>query len=276
MHSRNHCCNRNATISVCIVELQCHCQEYGNTDCCTKMLLWRTYVAGNNKTYIHRHVKHPIFLYNIKQIWIFSTDFHTVPHIQFRENLFSGSRNDTCRQKDGNDKANRRFHDYANAPKNVKSELQWSSEATVLATDAVTALPPSSLDLREPTFSLCCSCRTKSFGMCRLRCLVKSYRRIEVSSFLYLQGEADQVNTATDCVEELFRRKRQPVTVKRLLISSQAILRHVLSTMISSSLFPSLFFSLQSVQLTYYMRQSVSREDNIFSANEKFPRFYGT
>jgi len=74
-----------------------------------KCFFWCTYVAGNNKTYTHRHVKHPIFLYNIKKIWSFSTDFHTIPHIKFRENLFSGSRTDTCRQKDGNDKANRRF-----------------------------------------------------------------------------------------------------------------------------------------------------------------------
>ena len=69
------------------------------------------------------------------------------------------------------------FHDYANAPKNVKSAEQWSPETIILAMDAVTSLPLSSLDLRER-----CSCRTKSSGMCRLRCLVKSYRRMPISS----------------------------------------------------------------------------------------------
>jgi hypothetical protein len=35
VHARNHCCNRNETISVCIVGLQCHSQEYDNTDLLT-------------------------------------------------------------------------------------------------------------------------------------------------------------------------------------------------------------------------------------------------
>jgi len=91
------------------------------------------------------------------------------------------------------------LHDYADAPKNIKSAQQWSPEATILAMDAVTALPPSSLDLRQPTFSLRRSCRTKSSGMCRLRCLVKSYRCIEGSSCLYLQGQSVQ-DTATGCL----------------------------------------------------------------------------
>jgi hypothetical protein len=106
------------------------------------------------------------------------------------------------------------FHDYANAPKNVKSAQQWSPEATTLAMDAVTTLPPSSVNLREPTFSLRCSYRTKLSGMCRLRRLVKSYRRITGSSCLYLQGQAGQEDTAIGCLhllrgkKKLFRRKR--------------------------------------------------------------------
>lgn len=261
-HSRNHCCNRNATISVCTVELQCHCQEYGNTDCCTKMLLWRTYVAGNNTTYIHRHVKHPLFLYNIKQIWSLSTDFHTVPIPNFVKNSSVGAALIHAARRTETTKLIGAIHDYANAPKNVKSAPQWSPEATILATDAVTALSPSSLDLREPTFSLCCSCRTKSSGMCRLRCLVKSYRRIEVSSCLYLRGHADQVDTATGCLH-LRRRtipKKEAAGHCETLVNlfPDYISRQVLRTRISSSLLLSLFFSLQSVQLTNSMWQSSS------------------
>ena len=179
-----------------------------------KMLLWRTYIAGTIKHTLCLHVKHPILLSNFKQIWSSSADFHTVPNIRFHENLFSGSGADTCCKKDGHDKAKMRFSRLANAPKNVTSALQWSPEDTILATDAVTALPLSSLDLWDSTFSLRC---------CRLRRLVNSYWRIERSSCLYLQGQANLL----DCVsqrldasifrEELLRRERQPVTVKRWL-----------------------------------------------------------
>jgi len=33
-------------ISVCIVETTRHCQQYIHVECCTRMVLWRIYVAG--------------------------------------------------------------------------------------------------------------------------------------------------------------------------------------------------------------------------------------
>jgi hypothetical protein len=39
-------------------------------------LLWRFYVAGNNKTYLVFLVKCPIFLSDYNYIWVFITDFH--------------------------------------------------------------------------------------------------------------------------------------------------------------------------------------------------------
>ena len=42
----------------------CHCQMYKNIECCTTMLLWQIHVAGNNTTYVGRHVKCPMLLWN--------------------------------------------------------------------------------------------------------------------------------------------------------------------------------------------------------------------
>ena len=52
-----------------------HYQLY-NTECCRAMLLWQTYVAGNNKMYIGVHVKCPLFLPDCNQMWFFSKGFH--------------------------------------------------------------------------------------------------------------------------------------------------------------------------------------------------------
>jgi hypothetical protein len=43
-----------------IVELHV-CQKCNNNECRTTMLLWQTYFAGNNKTYLGLHVKCQIF-----------------------------------------------------------------------------------------------------------------------------------------------------------------------------------------------------------------------
>ena len=48
--------------------------HYQNNECCTTMLSWRIYVAGNNRTYFDLHVKRPIFLFDFNQIPFFSTD----------------------------------------------------------------------------------------------------------------------------------------------------------------------------------------------------------
>jgi hypothetical protein len=58
---KNHCCKGNATMRyLCIVELHV-CRKCNNNECRTTMLLWQTYVAGNNKTYLGLQVKWPIF-----------------------------------------------------------------------------------------------------------------------------------------------------------------------------------------------------------------------
>jgi len=49
-----------------------------------------------------------IFL-DIKEIWIFSTDFHEVPNIKFHNNPFSDKQANTCGQTDRYDAANSRF-----------------------------------------------------------------------------------------------------------------------------------------------------------------------
>ena len=40
------------------------------------MLLWRYYVAGNNKTYLDVRVKCQIFFSDFNKIWIVDTYFH--------------------------------------------------------------------------------------------------------------------------------------------------------------------------------------------------------
>jgi hypothetical protein len=85
---------------------------YKNTDCCTKMLFFRIYVACNNETYLGLHVKCPMFLSHCNQIWgspppdRFSwkspisnfTKIHPVRVALIRAG-----------QTDGHDEANRRF-----------------------------------------------------------------------------------------------------------------------------------------------------------------------
>jgi hypothetical protein len=64
-----------------------------------RALLWRLYVAGNNKRHCH-HVKYPPFLPDFNQIWILFTDFNE-SNIKFHENPSSGRRADTSGQTDG-------------------------------------------------------------------------------------------------------------------------------------------------------------------------------
>ena len=73
--------------------------------------LWRIYVADNNKTYSALRVKGHIFLSNLNQIWILSTDFHNVPNIKFHVNPSSGSRAD---RRGG--QTDRREHDKTTMP----------------------------------------------------------------------------------------------------------------------------------------------------------------
>jgi hypothetical protein len=104
---RNHCSSGNATmLAACIVELHVNIKNI-------RMLLWRIYVAGNNKTYLCLEVKCPIFLFSFNQIWSFSTDSYG----NFHRILSSGSHVDARGRTDGYDEADRRFRDYANASK---------------------------------------------------------------------------------------------------------------------------------------------------------------
>jgi hypothetical protein len=49
-------------------------------------------------TSLRLHVKCPIFLFDFKQIWSFSTDFLKICILKFHENLFSESYADICGQ----------------------------------------------------------------------------------------------------------------------------------------------------------------------------------
>jgi hypothetical protein len=85
-----------------------HFQQHKNTESCIKMLLWRIYVAGNNKMHTGLHVTCPTLSSNLNQIWIFSTDFHRSPHYQIsRISVQSYLRTDG--QTDGHDEANKHF-----------------------------------------------------------------------------------------------------------------------------------------------------------------------
>ena len=116
--------------------------------------------------------------------------------------------------------------------------------------------------------------------MCRLRCLVKSYWRIEGLSCLYLLGQEDQEDTATDCLHL----QRRTIPKKEAAGHCETLVNLLPDYITSRSSYKNLkfltsifvFFSLQSLQLTNSMEQSASWGDHIFSANEKFPRFYGT
>jgi hypothetical protein len=77
--SRNHCCNGKATKRlVFIVDLHATVKNV-KILCCTKLLLWLIYVAGNNKTYLGFHVKCPIICSDFNQLRIFSTHFYKSP-----------------------------------------------------------------------------------------------------------------------------------------------------------------------------------------------------
>lgn len=66
--------------AICIYHwARCHCQQYTNTGCCTKMLLWGIYVSGNNRMYLGLHVKFPTFLSHFNEIWSFWTDILKSP-----------------------------------------------------------------------------------------------------------------------------------------------------------------------------------------------------
>lgn len=57
-----------------------NCQQYKNIACCTKMFLWRIYVAGKNSPHLGLHVMFPIFLSDFNPIWTFSIDCHKSSH----------------------------------------------------------------------------------------------------------------------------------------------------------------------------------------------------
>jgi len=57
-----------------------NCQQHKNIACCTKMFLWRIYVAGKNSPYFGLHIMFPIFLSNFNPIWTFSIDCHKSSH----------------------------------------------------------------------------------------------------------------------------------------------------------------------------------------------------
>jgi hypothetical protein len=61
--SRNIRYSGNAIIrSICIVELRVTVNNIKISSLAQKLLLWPVFVAGNNKMYVGRHVKRPIFL----------------------------------------------------------------------------------------------------------------------------------------------------------------------------------------------------------------------
>jgi len=112
------------------------------------MLVWRIYVAGNNKTllntllcfwlndflvnnktYFGFHVKCPIFWFDMNQILSFSHHiFINVPNIKFKGNPSSGNRAGICRQADMM-KLVRTFRGDANAPKQVnKCIWNWKQQ----------------------------------------------------------------------------------------------------------------------------------------------------
>jgi len=82
-------------------------------------LLWRIYVAGNNKTYLGCHVKYSISLIDFEKIWVSRQICIKVPSNKFHENPSRRSRADIyiCGQTDRHNEAKWSFSDYANVPK---------------------------------------------------------------------------------------------------------------------------------------------------------------
>jgi len=72
-------------------------------------ILWQIAVVGNNQTCCVDHVMCLTFLLQLKQIWIFSTDFDKSHQHKSEENPFSQSRVDRYSRTDGHDDAKRRL-----------------------------------------------------------------------------------------------------------------------------------------------------------------------
>ena len=62
---------------------RCHCQQYTNTGCCTKVLLQGIYVAGNNKMYLGLHVNCPKFCPILTKFGVFGWIFLKFPINKF-------------------------------------------------------------------------------------------------------------------------------------------------------------------------------------------------
>ena len=102
--------------SLCIVGLHVTVNNIKILSVTQKPLLWRIYVAGNNKTYLGRHVKYPILLIDFEKIWVSRQIFIKVPIVKFHENPSRRSRADICGETDRHNEAHWRFSDYANVP----------------------------------------------------------------------------------------------------------------------------------------------------------------
>ena len=68
--------------------------------------------------YIGLHANHTLFLSDLNQTWIFSTDFEKYSNIKFRENPSSVTRFDPRRRTDLRKLLTVAFRNFANAPKN--------------------------------------------------------------------------------------------------------------------------------------------------------------
>ena len=68
--------------------------------------------------YIGLQAKHSLFLSDLNQIWIFSTDFEKYSNTKVRENPSSVTRSDPRRQTDMRKLLPVAFRNFANAPKN--------------------------------------------------------------------------------------------------------------------------------------------------------------
>jgi hypothetical protein len=73
------------------------------------MLLWRIYVAGNNKTYLGLHVNCLYFCPILNKLEVSRQNFINVSNIKFHRNPSSGCRADACGLMDRHDEAPRRF-----------------------------------------------------------------------------------------------------------------------------------------------------------------------
>jgi hypothetical protein len=75
--SHNHFSSGNTTVrSVCIVELHVTVSTISKYVMLHKDAFWRIYVATNDKSCLSLHVKFPVFLSDVDQMWDFMKDFH--------------------------------------------------------------------------------------------------------------------------------------------------------------------------------------------------------